>query len=308
VTLRAGKRQTTCQGQQVTDSAVGRDRLRAHVRALAGEIGERNVFRPRALRDARDFIEHEWRAQGYRVTPQAYETHGLACANLEVTRSGTDRPDEIVLVGAHYDSVFGSPGANDNGSGVAALLEMSRRFAEAEPRRTVRFVAFVNEEPPFSFTSHMGSEVYARAARARGEDIRLMLSLETIGYYSEAPGSQHYPPFFNLFYPGRGNFIAFISNFRSRRLLRRVVDAFQAHSDFPVQSMATLALIPGVSWSDHRAFWRQGYSALMATDTAFYRYPYYHSALDTPEKLNYDALGRLADALFHAVAALADEE
>ena len=166
----------------------------------------------------------------------------------------------------------------------------------------------MNEEPPFSFTPHMGSEVYARAARARGEDIRLMLSLETIGYYSEAPDSQRYPPLFSLFYPGRGNFIAFISNFRSRRLLRRVVDAFQAHSDFPVQFMATLALIPGVSWSDHRAFWRQGYSALMATDTAFYRYPYYHSALDTPEKLNYDALGRLADGLFHAVSALADEE
>jgi Zn-dependent M28 family amino/carboxypeptidase len=293
--------------QRVTDPAVGRDRLRAQVCALAGDIGERNVFRPRALHHAQEFIEHEWRAQGYRVTPQIYETHGLACANLEVTRSGSSRPDEIVLVGAHYDSVIGSPGANDNGSGVAALLEISRRFAEAEPRRTVRLVAFVNEEPPFSFTSHMGSEVYAKTARARREDIRLMLSLETIGYYSEAPESQHYPPLFKFFYPRRGNFIAFISNFRSRRLLCHVVEEFRAHSDFPVQSLATSALIPGVSWSDHRAFWRQGYSALMATDTAFYRYPYYHSALDTPEKLNYDALARLADGLFQTVAALADE-
>lgn len=161
-----------------------RERLPAHVGTLASEIGERHVFRPRALRDAAAFIEQEWRAQGYQVRAQRYEVHGVACANLEVTCRGRGRPDEIILVGAHYDSVPGSPGANDNASGVAALLEISRALPGAAPLRSVRCVAFVNEEPPFFLTDDMGSRRYARAARAAGDDIRLMLSLETIGYYS----------------------------------------------------------------------------------------------------------------------------
>jgi len=286
----------------------GPEALRAHVETLAGEIGERNVFRPRALADAADFIAREWRRQGYEVAPQTYDCQGLPCANLEIARRGTRRPEEIVLVGAHYDSVIGSPGADDNASGVAALLAMSRRFAEAAPARTVRFVAFVNEEPPLYFTRDMGSDVYARAARARGDDIRAMLALETIGYYSEAAGSQHYPPFFRFFFPGRGNFVAFVSNLRSRRLLRRAVQAFRAGSDFPVERLATPGLVPGVAWSDHRSFWRQGYEALMVTDTAFYRYPHYHTPDDTPDKLHYGALARVAEGLANAVETLAAGE
>ncbi|HET7874194.1 MAG TPA: M28 family peptidase [Methylomirabilota bacterium] len=295
-------------GRAVGDPTRTRDRLRVHVETLAGELGERNVFRPHALAAARDYVEREWRAQGYRVTPQTYEVHGVACANLEVARSGRGRPGEVLLLGAHYDSVFGSPGADDNASGVAALLEITRGLAEVLPDRTVKFVAFVNEEPPFSFTSRMGSEVYARAARARREDIRLMLSLETMGYFSEARGSQHYPPLFRLFYPAQGNFIAFVSNLRSRRALRRLVERFRTCSDFPAESLATPALIPGVSWSDHRAFWRQGYHAVMVTDTAFYRYPHYHSPRDTPEHLNYEALARVVQGLARTAAALADGE
>ncbi|MBI1958107.1 MAG: M28 family peptidase [Candidatus Rokubacteria bacterium] len=284
---------------------IASDTLRSHVRTLAGEIGERNVFRPQALQAAADFIAREWRDQGYRVTSQTYELHGIPCANLEVTRAGVRKPEEIILVGAHYDTVIGSPGANDNASGVTALLEMSRCLTDEEPERTIRFVAFVNEEPPFFSTPQMGSDVYARAARSRGDDIRLMMSLETIGYYRDEPGSQHYPPLFGLFYPDRGNFIAFIANLRSRYLLRQVVQAFRAHSDFPVEGLATVRLIPGVAWSDHLSFWRQGYRALMVTDTAFYRYPHYHMAQDTPDKLTYDALARVTAGLSRTVAALA---
>ena len=284
------------------------DRLRGHVVALAAEIGERHVLRPRALGDAATFIGREWRAQGYEVRPQEYEVQDVACANLEVTCRGRSRPDEIVLVGAHYDSVPGSPGADDNASGVAALLEISRAVGAAAPRRTVRCVAFVNEEPPFFLTEDMGSRRYARAARAAGDDIRLMLSLETIGYYSEAAGSQHYPPLLGRFYPDRGNFAAFVSNLRSRAALRRLVAAFRARSDFPVEHAATLALIPGVGWSDHASFWRQGYPAIMVTDTAPYRYPYYHDTEDTPDKLDFDALARLVHGLSQAVVALADDE
>lgn len=276
------------------------------MRALATDIGERNAFRLPALRRAADFVAGEWNAQGYRVTPQIYDLGGVPMANLEIVLRGRERPHEIVLVGAHYDSVLGSPGADDNASGVAALLEMSRLLADTEPGRTVRLVAFVNEEPPFFATPRMGSEVYARAARAGGDDIRLMVSLETIGYYSEAPGSQRYPPPFGLIYPDRGNFLAMVSNLKSRRVLHRVVEAFQAHSDFPVEWLTSPSLLPGVGWSDQRSFWRRGYPALMVTDTAFYRYPYYHSPQDTAEKLDYEALARVAQGLARAIGMLAE--
>jgi Zn-dependent M28 family amino/carboxypeptidase len=283
-------------------------RLRAYVETLAGEIGERNVFRPRALREAAGFIADEWRRQGYDVASQVYAAHGLSCANLEVERRGTRRPETTLLIGAHYDSVLGSPGADDNASGVAALLALSARFATVAPRLTVRFVAFVNEEPPLFLTGDMGSAVYAARARERGDDIRLMLSLEAIGYYTDAPGSQQYPPLFGLCYPDRGNFVAFVSNLGSRRLLRRTVALFRAHCDFPVEQLAAPSLVPGVSWSDHRSFWRQGYRALMVTDTAPYRYPHYHARGDTPDQLDYDALGRIVDGLAPTLKALAEDD
>ena len=163
------------------------------MRALADTIGERNVFRPQALQAAADYIEQTWRAQGYAVSSQTYDAYGERCANLEVSRLGLRRPGEILLIGAHYDTVRNCPGANDNASGVAAMLEISRYFAERSPSVTVRFVAFVNEEPPSFDTGQQGSMVYAKAARARGDDIRLMVSLETMGCYFDAPGSQRYP-------------------------------------------------------------------------------------------------------------------
>jgi len=281
------------------------DRLRAHVAKLAGEIGERNVSRPRALHAAADYIRAEWTAQGYQVAAHSYQAEGVLSENLEVTLPGKSKPNEIILIGAHYDTVLGSPGANDNASGVAALLEISRKFAQLVPERSVHFVAFVNEEPPFFYWGEMGSMIYAKAARARGDDIRLMVSLEMLGFYTDKPGSQSYPPLLRFFYPDRGNFIAFVSNFSSRQALRQLVDAFRAHSDFPAESLATFEFIPGVSWSDHLSFWRQGYPALMVTDTAFHRYAYYHTALDTPEKLNYDAMVRVVEGLQNAFAALA---
>lgn len=284
---------------------VSSQRLRAHVERLAGEIGERNVSRPQALRAAADYIEAEWRRQGYQVVPRWYDLSGTRWANLEVSRPGSIRPTEILLIGAHYDSVMGSPGANDNASGVAALLELSRLFADITPALTVRFVAFVNEEPPFFFTRRQGSVVYAKAARARGDTIRLMVSLETIGCYRNERGSQRYPPLFRFFYPSRANFIAFVSDFRSRALMRRAVQAFRQSSDFPLEHVATFFFIPGVAWSDHWSFWRQGYPAFMVTDTAFYRYPHYHTSQDTPEKLAYPELTRLTAGLAETFAALA---
>ena len=281
------------------------ERLRIHITKLAGEIGERNVFRAKALHAAADYIRAEWAAQGYQVSSQTYTVEGVLSENLEITVPAKSKPGEIILIGAHYDTVQGSPGANDNASGVAALLEISRKFAQFAPACSVRFVAFVNEEPPFFFWGKMGSMIYAKAARQRGDNIRLMVSLEMLGFYSEAPGSQNYPPLLRFFYPDRGNFIAFVSNFNSRHALRQLVDAFRSRSDFPAESLATFEFVPGVSWSDHLSFWREDYPALMVTDTAFYRYPYYHTALDTPEKLDYKSMARVVTGLQDALAALA---
>ena len=201
--------------------------------------------------------------------------------------------------------MIGSPGANDNGSGVAALLEMARHVANVQTDRTLRFVAFVNEEPPFYYRGQMGSQVYARAARARRDDIRFMVSLETIGYFSQRAGSQRYPPMFKHFYPDKGNFIAFVSNFRSRRVMRRFAATFGRHSQFPAESVATFSWIPGVGWSDHQSFWRNGYRAFMVTDTAFYRYRHYHLSTDTADKVNCDALAAVVEGLSRTVVSLA---
>ena len=282
--------------------------LRNHVVRLAGDIGERNVYRPAALHAAEQYIRQSWTEMDYEVHAQEYEVEGVRSANLEISLRGSHNPGEILLIGAHYDSVYGSPGANDNASGVAALLELSRLFRSTSPSRSLRFVAFVNEEPPFFFSGQQGSVRYAREARRCGDDIRLMLSLETIGYYRHERGSQRYPPLFRYFYPDRGNFIAFISNLKSRRQLRRLAAAFHAHSNFPIQHAATFAWVPGVAWSDHLSFWRCGYPAVMVTDTAFYRYPYYHSADDTPEKLNYESFAAVILGLYRAWATLVEEK
>jgi Zn-dependent M28 family amino/carboxypeptidase len=190
-------------------------------------------------------------------------------------------------------------------SGVAALLELSRLFTAWSAATSIRFVAFANEEPPFFMSRKQGSFVYARDARRRGDDIRLMVSLETIGYYRDERGSQRYPPLFRL-YPDKGNFIGFVSDFRSRRMMHRLVTSFRARSEFPAEHIATFRWVPGVAWSDHLSFWRLGYPALMVADTAFYRYPYYHSAEDTPEKLAYPQLAQVADGLFRALSSVSE--
>jgi Zn-dependent M28 family amino/carboxypeptidase len=193
------------------------------------------------------------------------------------------------VIGAHYDSVFGSPGANDNGTGVAATLALAQRFAGRKPEHTLRFVAFVNEEPPYFLSDEMGSFIYAGRCKARGDKISGMISLETIGYFSDAPHSQTYPsPGLGFFYPKVGNFIGFVSNVHSRALLHRVVGLFRKHAKIPSEGAALPAFIPGVSWSDQWSFWRQGYPGIMVTDTAPFRYPHYHSSSDTPDKLDYD--------------------
>ncbi|MBL7041576.1 MAG: M28 family peptidase [Pirellulaceae bacterium] len=272
--------------------------LRRDVAHLAEEIGERNLRnRPHELLAAADHIEAEFTAAGHAVTPQEYQVDDCKCRNLEVEIRGSAQPDEIVVVGAHYDTVIGTPGANDNTSGIAALLALARRFSGRQIERTLRFVAFVNEEKPYAHTDTMGSRVYSRRCAERAERITAMLSLETIGYYDDRPGSQKYPRPFGVLYPSEGNFIAFVGNIKSRKLIRQVVAAFRRHEQFPSEGAALPAAVYGVGFSDHWSFWQEGYPALMVTDTAMFRYPYYHHPEDTTDKLDFDRLARVVRGL-----------
>lgn len=282
-----------------------RNRLEQHVRMLADEIGERNIWHPKGLQASVHFISQILGDMGYDVEIQEYMVQGIPVKNLEAKLIGSSFPEEIIVVGAHYDSVIGCPGANDNASGVAGLLEVARLLATRELPRTVRFVAFVNEEPPFFLTDDMGSHVYATQARQRGDRIVGMLSIETIGYYSEDPGTQQYPFPFRFFYPTTANFIGFVANTASRDLLFQTIASFRDHTPFPSEGIAAPEWVTGVGWSDHWSFWRQGYPAVMVTDTALFRYVHYHTADDTPDKIDYARMARVVTGISRVVADLA---
>jgi Peptidase family M28 len=282
--------------------------LRQHVYTLARDIGPRNIWRTSSMPTTVIYLEKVLLNLGYAVRKQEFSAYNITAVNLEVEITGSLRPKEIVVIGAHYDTVPDSPGANDNGSGVAALLELARLLADTSPDRTIRLVAFANEESPFFLSEDMGSRHYARQARKQQENIVAMLSLETMGYYSDAPHSQQYPFPFSLFYSDTANFIGFVSNVRSRHLVRRTIASFRHHAQFPSEGIAVPSFITGIAWSDHYSFWQEGYPAIMVTDTAFYRYPHYHSYADTPEKLDYKRLSQVVTGLSHTILDLATQK
>jgi hypothetical protein len=290
------------------DQIILRGRLMADVANLALKIGERNIHQPKNLAAAADFIESSLIKAGCSVTKQTYTVDNVPCSNLEAEIAGSKHPEQIVIVGAHYDSVYGCPGANDNASAVAANLALARHFASKKPDLTLRFVFFVNEEPPFFQTPDMGSTVYAKKCKENNENIVAMLSLETLGYYSDQPNSQKYPPPLSIFYPSTANFIAFVSNPSSRKLLHRVVSTFRQNCKFPSESAAIPSFISGIAWSDHYSFWQQGYPALMVTDTAPFRYPYYHEPDDTVDKISFDSLTRVVSGMKFVISDLTESD
>lgn len=281
------------------------ERLQRHVEILAGEIGERNLFTYEGLERAATYIEAEFEARGYHVASQEYEVQGKPCRNLIASVAGAKEGEGELIIGAHYDTNPGTPGADDNASGVAVLLELAAMAAGRPANRTVRFVAFVNEEAPWFGTAAMGSLVYARRAKEREAKIDGMISLEMVGYYSDRPGSQSYPPGFRFFYPDQGNFIALVSDLWSWSWKNRVKRLLRQNTTLPVESTATFRFVPGVDLSDHRSFWDQGYRALMVTDTAFYRNPNYHAASDTPRTLEYARMAELTRGLWGVIQELA---
>jgi Zn-dependent M28 family amino/carboxypeptidase len=278
--------------------------LRRDVIELAEKIGERNTFQYEALKKAADYMERGLAPAG-KVSRQTYTASGKACDNIEVEIRGTKTPEEIVVVGGHYDSVVGCVGANDNGTGAAAVLALARSLAGSRPERTLRLVGFVNEEPPHFRSEEMGSRIYAKRCRERNEDIVAMLSLETIGHFTDEPGTQQYPPPLGYFYPSQGNFIAFVGNVSSRALVRRCVKTFRAEAAFPSEGAALPSFLAGVGWSDHESFWEHGYEAVMVTDTAPFRFPHYHRPSDTADTIDFERSARVVTGVERVVRDLA---
>ncbi len=284
-----------------------RAQLEATVRALTVSIGPRSHRDPAALAAASELISRHLSASGYETSAQAYPAGELDVRNVIAERRGLEQPERVIVVGAHYDTVAGSPGADDNASGVAVLLELARVHAQTQFRKTVRFAAFTLEEPPFFRSRHMGSRVYAREMKERGEQIDSMLCLESVGYYSQEPQSQSFPLlvfWLRWRYPTTGNFITIVSNAHSEPLQREVRDSLKAHMGLPVETYTGPWWIPGVDWSDHRSFWNEGYQAVMLTDTALFRNPHYHRSTDLPNTLDYRAMAELVRGLSHTLTAL----
>jgi Zn-dependent M28 family amino/carboxypeptidase len=279
-------------------------RLKAHVVKLSGDIGERSVFEYTGLTETANYITEQFEGLGLEVEAQEYLLNRRPVKNLIAKKAGAEKPEEVIILGAHYDTCF-NPGANDNASAIAGLLELSRLLAQHEYRRTIKFIAFVNEEPPFFKTEDMGSFVYARQAKERDENIKAVLILEMIGFYCDRPFSQRYPLFIGPFYPNRANFIAVVGNFHNRQLVKNVKDNFKKHSQFPIRSAVLFDFVPGVDFSDHWSFWQMGFPAVMITDTAFYRYAHYHSSSDTFEKLDYQKMSAVVQGLQAVLSELA---
>ncbi|MBL8887178.1 MAG: M20/M25/M40 family metallo-hydrolase [Phycisphaerales bacterium] len=289
---------TESQKQLATD-------LRTTVTHLASDIGKRSIYHPKELAESALYLKEQLTAAGYEVNEHSFPTKGSLTPNLEATLKGTSHPNEIVVIGAHYDTTQRSPGADDNASGCAAILALARAFKDKPQPRTIRFVLFPNEELPTGGTPEMGSWIYAKKAHAAGDNITAMLSLEMLGYFTDAPNSQKYPAPLSSFYPTTGNFIAFVSNYDNRALVKQCVRAFRAGAQFPSEGAALPNFIRDVGRSDHWGFWKEGYRALMVTDTANFRNPNYHSATDTPDTLDYNSMARVVEGLEQVLKSLA---
>jgi Peptidase family M28 len=269
-------------------------RLKRHVTAIASV--PHNISHYAELEKSAAYIEAELKALGYQPQAQVFDTDGRSVRNIEavIEPQGAGPETESLVVGAHYDSAGIAPGANDNATGVAAVIELARLLKDVTPKdKRLRLVLFVNEEPPYDRTPNMGSWRYAKMLKERGERVAGMVSLETLGCFSDKPGSQKYPAPFGLFFPSKANFIAFVALPGGRDFLQAVLGPFRRHTEMPTIGGTAPDQFDGVGWSDHWSFSKLGYPAIMITDTTPFRYAHYHKATDTPDKVNYAKLARI---------------
>src|SRR5258708_30288857 len=273
--------------------------LKRHIATIAAR--EHNLAHYDELEKVAGYIDARFDSFGYAVARQEFLVGGKIVRNIDVAvePAAQNADPEVIVVGAHYDSVSGSPGANDNASGAAAVLELARlaRDLDAVGARRIRFAFFVNEAPPYFRTEAMGSLQYARALAKRNERVVAMYSLETIGFYSSEPGRQVYPAPFGLVFPDRGDFVAFVGMLGSRALVRKTMRSFRSHTAFPTIGGVAPGFVPGIGWSDHWAFAEHGFQAVMVTDTAPFRYPHYHRPSDTPDKVDAEKVARFVTCI-----------
>jgi len=253
------------------------------------------------LRKCEAWIKQRWESQGYSVKRHSFSADGREYSNLEIEIQGRSAPSEIIIVSAQYDTLPDSPGANNNGSGMAILFALSHLLRNHTPDRTIRLIEFVNEEDPFFGTEKMGSYQYAKRSSERQENIRVMLSLDALGIYRNEPGSQRLPFPFSLFYPDRGNFLAFIGDFSARGYMLEATRGFKKGSSFPIEAGVVPKWVEGAGWSDHQSFWKFGYPGIMVTDTGGFRAPSHTTREDTMEKLNFEAMSRITLGMYCAI-------
>lgn len=292
------------QPQASSTLTVDPARLEAHVRKLSIELAPRDVSHIENLDRAAAYIAAELTQAGGSVSEQGYRVEGQSYRNV-IARFGPDSAERII-VGAHYDACMPLPGADDNASGVAGLIELAQLLGKQAPAIRVELVAFSTEEPPYFRTTGMGSSVHAQALRKENVNVRAMLSLEMIGYFSDANGSQRFPVgILSAFYPSTGNFIGVVGRVSEGMLVRQIKGAMSSAAPLPVYSISAPSVIPGVDFSDQLSYWEAGYNAVMITDTAFYRNRNYHTAHDTPEKLDYKRMAMVVEGVYAAVNAIA---
>lgn len=282
-------------------------RLRRHVEVIAA--AEHNVEHYNELEKAARYIEGVLESCGYPVTRQVFRSRGKDVRNIDVVLEAPKKDIDVIVVGAHYDSAQGTPGANDNATGTAAVLELARLLHDLKDSaaKRIRLVLFVNEERPYYSTPEMGSLNFARLLHERGERVVAMYSLETIGYYSDRPGSQKYPRPFGAVFADKGDFISFVGMLNSRPLVHETMRSFRSHTAFPTIGGVSPGFIPGIAWSDHWSFAQYGFPAVMVTDTALFRYPHYHRPTDTPDKIDYEKLARVVKGMERVIRDLVQQ-
>ncbi len=281
-------------------------RLQQHVNHISGTIGERSAEQSIKLAQTADYIQQQFELMGYIPTSRTFGDEQFR--NIEVDLYGREKRNEIIVLGAHYDTTWLTPGADDNASGIAGLLEIARSLKDQRFPKTIRFIAFANEEVPSYRRAEMGSMFSAKRSYTRSELIVGMIALEMIGYYSDQPGSQRYPDLLQQFYPEQGNFIAFISNLVSRDFQLNVISHFRAQSVFPSEGLiAPEWLERSIRRSDHASYWYYDFPAIMVTDTANFRNPNYHRSSDSQETLDYDSMSRVVSGLTVVLERLAQE-
>ena len=286
-----------------SNDRVDSEALRQHVIALSETFIPRNSNNPGNLASVADYIKEKLNESSHSVTFQNYNVRNHEYRNV-VAEYGPES-DEIVVIGAHYDTYSTHPGADDNASGVAGLIELGKLLSSYKLKNRVILVAFCLEEPPYFSTEYMGSAIHAASLHSRNVKIKIMIALEMIGYFSDEKGSQSYPiPMLAMFYPSKGNFIAIIDQLKANNALG-VKSAINKYTDLPAYSINAPAYIPGIDFSDHRNYWSIGYPAVMVTNTAFYRNPAYHTSEDTYDRLNYENMGKVVFGIFKYVEEIA---